>query len=495
MTEIFKSLFKRTFSSSSNQSDTSYTGFVRSEIGKPSFVPYSANEASMYRHRRQVGVNLGSIFILDKKFSPPSLRSCVVNGSWESELDFLEACMTLEQAKEALEDHWSTFVTEKDFEYLASIGINSVRIPIGYWIVDIFNNCPFKKYRYVYKTAWNWFLHMVSIAAKYKIGVLVDLHGAPGGQNTLSHCGTSSHRVQFFKNSNQEQTLKILKKLTVELAPINNVIGLSVLNEPIDNASLPNFYLSAYQTIRQASDIMLPIYISDVYNTRKYIELIKQNGMKFVVVDTHFPFDTIQQKNKRRSHKVEAKEQKLSLKKSYAQIHGNLIVGEWSAIKNKETLTSTKQGHDFSESQLEIYTETSSGHYFWNYRTSDDGDCWSFIYCHKMGILPSQYLTGLIPMTCVIEVSQLAKSRFDKYLNMACDHHNKTARHDVKDYKLGFSEGYQVGLMYLESYQSRVGFKQQLAHEYALCKSIDYEQAFIRALFTVDHLIAEFTSS
>jgi aryl-phospho-beta-D-glucosidase BglC (GH1 family) len=40
--------------------------------------------------------------------------------------------MTEEQAKEALEDHWSSFVNEPDFEYLSSISINSVRIPIGY---------------------------------------------------------------------------------------------------------------------------------------------------------------------------------------------------------------------------------------------------------------------------------------------------------------------------------------------------------------------------
>jgi aryl-phospho-beta-D-glucosidase BglC (GH1 family) len=63
---------------------------------------------------------------------------------------------------------------------LSSISINSVRIPIGYWIVGILTSGPFKKYEYVYQSAWKSFLQVVSIAAKYKIGVLVDLHGAPG---------------------------------------------------------------------------------------------------------------------------------------------------------------------------------------------------------------------------------------------------------------------------------------------------------------------------
>lgn len=104
----------------------------------------------MYWHRRQIEVNLGLIFILDKQLAPPSLSSLVVRDDWESELDFLEARMTEEQAKEALEDHWSFFVNERDFEYLSSISINSVRIPIGYWIVGILTSGPFKRYEYVY---------------------------------------------------------------------------------------------------------------------------------------------------------------------------------------------------------------------------------------------------------------------------------------------------------------------------------------------------------
>lgn len=184
----FKSIFKRvgsatllsSYASNSSSESSTKPSLCSSNQELPIFAPFNQQEADMYRHRRQIGVNLGSIFILDKQLAPPSLLSCVVRDDWESELDFLEACMTEEQAKEALEDHWSTFVNERDFEYLSSIGINSVRIPIGYWIVTVFATGPFKKYEYVYQSAWKWFLQMISIAAKYKIGVLVDLHGAPG---------------------------------------------------------------------------------------------------------------------------------------------------------------------------------------------------------------------------------------------------------------------------------------------------------------------------
>lgn len=188
MTDILKYIFKRTCSTKSTTTPTTSNSRLPSTITntttntnkKPYFAPHDKIEANVYRHRRQIGVNLGSVFILDKALAPPSLRSCVVNDHWQNELDFLESCSTLDQAREALEDHWSSFITEKDFEHLASIGINSVRVPIGYWILDCGHFGPFKKYHAVYQSSWYWLLNMISAAAKYKIGVLIDLYGAPG---------------------------------------------------------------------------------------------------------------------------------------------------------------------------------------------------------------------------------------------------------------------------------------------------------------------------
>jgi glucan 1,3-beta-glucosidase len=538
MTDILKYICKRVGTTSKTTCTTTATTvtkksatttYVRSNIKRPYFAPYDMTEASVYRHRRQIGVNLGSIFILDKSLAPPSLRSCVVNDNWASELDFLESCMTLDQAKEALEDHWSSFVTEKDFEYLASIGINSVRIPIGYWILDC--GGPFKKYKYVYQSAWYWFLNMISIAAKYKMGVLVDLHGAPGnvllqvfnyesetngyklgGQNTFTRCGTSTGKTQFFKNSNQERTLKILKKLAVELAPINNVIGLNVLNKRMDDSSLPSFYLFAYKTIRQATNIMLPIYMRDGDNTKRCIDFIKRHRLEFVIVETtkcsssknleeeavaaasvvakekkprSFIFNT---SNNRSSSSLVSpppspttSDQEQSLKQHYIQSHGNLIIGEWSASSS-----SLSEQQQQQQQRLKAYNHHSSGHYFWNYRTSDDGDASSFIYCQKkLKVLPSN-LYGIIPMKCVEEISQLAKLRFDKYAVT----HSSDQQQQQEVYRQGFSKGYKIALEYLELYQSQVGFKQQLAREYRTSDK-SYEQGFFHALLAVDQSIRE----
>lgn len=151
------------------------------QIDIPTFPAYDPVISEIYRHRRHIGVNLGSMFILEKWLCPPALCSCIISKPWESELDFLNAAGSATVAREALEQHWQTFITESDFEWMQSLGINAVRIPIGYWVAgQDYMIGDFKKYQGVYDSAWARLLTLIDMAGRHNIGVLVDLHGAPG---------------------------------------------------------------------------------------------------------------------------------------------------------------------------------------------------------------------------------------------------------------------------------------------------------------------------
>ena len=39
------------------------------------------------------------------------------------------------QLQAAIKTHRDTWVTEADFAFMASIGVNSVRLPVGYWVL------------------------------------------------------------------------------------------------------------------------------------------------------------------------------------------------------------------------------------------------------------------------------------------------------------------------------------------------------------------------
>ena len=39
------------------------------------------------------------------------------------------------QLRSVIQAHRNTWITEDDFAFMASIGVNSVRLPIGYWVL------------------------------------------------------------------------------------------------------------------------------------------------------------------------------------------------------------------------------------------------------------------------------------------------------------------------------------------------------------------------
>lgn len=152
-------------------------------IPAPTFSPFDRRRASVFRYRQQQSVNLGSWFV-QENWMAPSLMTCA-NGHQAGEHDVASGWGNTTSARQLLEHHWDTWVTENDFAYLHSIGINTVRIPIGYWSLgpSFCAGTAFADVSDVYQNSWARVLRAVSTAEKYGIGVLIDLHGAPGSQN------------------------------------------------------------------------------------------------------------------------------------------------------------------------------------------------------------------------------------------------------------------------------------------------------------------------
>ncbi|KAJ2964222.1 hypothetical protein NQZ79_g826 [Umbelopsis isabellina] len=454
-------------------------------IDIPTFPPYDPVLSEIYRHRRHVGVNLGSLFILEKWLCPPALCSCVISKSWESEHDFLQATSSAKAARDALEEHWRTFITEEDFKWLQSVGVNAVRIPIGYWVAgQEFMIGEFKHYVGVYDSAWARLLTLIDMAGKYDIGVLIDLHGAPGGQNRDTHCGLSTHRADLFNSKqNIETTLQALRRLATEFAPINHIIGIEVLNEPADHPQLASFYERAYDAIRSAHpDILLPVYIGDAWNLSMYSTWLSKTAMNFVVIDTHqyfchMPADhakSVEEHTKRVQTYIRSQ-----LASSAQKVAGNVVVGEWSVVLNgksieKSRLDDKKAMTSFQQVQQQVYDEVCAGWFYWNYRTGDDGWYWSFRYCVHNGVLPSHFAQSRTDPDIAKQAHQIALGDHQELLDKSFEQHSNYWSNnglagcpDFWRFKEGFSAGYNVACRFLAPGQgSKIGFRQQLINEY-----------------------------
>ncbi|KAI8341778.1 glycoside hydrolase superfamily [Chlamydoabsidia padenii] len=488
----------------------------------PTFDPYDASLNEHYRYRKQIGVNLGSLFALESWLCPDELKKAT-KKDWASELDFLASCHDHQQARDLLERHWTTFITANDIATLATWGINTVRIPIGYWIVEprkLLADHPhdgFFSYADVYDAALANLMQLVWACEQHQLGVLIDIHGAPGGQNNDAHCGqhTPCSNCHFFSglhaSSNQTCLLIILQRLTELLSPINNIVGIELLNEPIDHSSLPKFYERACRTVVAASSSHrpLPIYVGDCWQPAKYMDIIAHqlsSHHPFVVLDTHqyfchTPADhrlTAQQNTAKVKDKVGS-----FLDRQGPTIRRNIVVGEWAMVLNGASMKGMDERQtmmDFGSVQAEVWDKTCAGQFYWTYKTADDKWYWSFVYCYQQGLLPwlkqRQSRQGGLPVDGYLKENITAHLNYWKtQLGEKDPKAYQAIEQHVWMYEKGFKAGFEIGLRFAQQVGAQVGFKAQLAKDYRMEEkwgddvgsfAWQYEQAFIQAIDTVE---------
>ena len=91
------------------------------------------------------------------------------------------------------------FIREEDFKNISRMGANAIRVPFNFRLLE---KSPFRYssqgFSYLDKTL-KW-------AQKYKLGVILDLHAAPGAQNCDWH-GDSTGRALLWEDKRfQERT-------------------------------------------------------------------------------------------------------------------------------------------------------------------------------------------------------------------------------------------------------------------------------------------------
>ncbi|RVW57523.1 putative glucan 1,3-beta-glucosidase A, partial [Vitis vinifera] len=90
-----------------------------------------------------------------------------------------------DRAPQVMQDHWNAYITNEDFRFLSSNGLNAVRIPVGWWIAS--DPTPPKPFvggsLKALDNAFTW-------AQNNGMKIIVDLHAVQGSQNGNDHSGT-----------------------------------------------------------------------------------------------------------------------------------------------------------------------------------------------------------------------------------------------------------------------------------------------------------------
>lgn len=157
-----------------------------------------------------------------------------------------------DKAKEVLQRHRAEFVTEADFQFMAENGVNSVRIPVGWWVTKDDPPAPWVGggYKYLDK-ALEW-------CSKHGLLLLIDIHAAPGCQNSWDNGGSRDGSCEFGRpgTSYVQDTLDVIDWFCARYAAHAAFQGIQFLNEPsihIRKEVLERFYADGYAAVRRHS--------------------------------------------------------------------------------------------------------------------------------------------------------------------------------------------------------------------------------------------------
>lgn len=328
------------------------------------------------------GVNLGGWLAFEKWMTP----SLFAGLKAEDEYGFCEE-LGRTKAAERLKRHRETWITDDDFKWIAAHGLNAVRLPVGYGVVE--ENPPFI-------TGLDTLDRALRMAKAHGLGVLVDLHGAPGSQNGFDNSGRQGKVGWHLDPENIAHTLRIIEKLAERCSPHDNLIGLELLNEPrwdIPIDTLKTFYKNAYPLVRKHLGKERAVVIHDGFRLNEWNGFMQEPEYVNIVLDTHIYQCFTEEDHKRdMAGQVRMAAERAA---SLSKVQQPLIVGEWSCGIPPESLQGRKGFAEdvavraYADAQLLSY-ETTHGWFYWSYKLESPGG-WNFRDGVEHGRLPAGF--------------------------------------------------------------------------------------------------------
>ncbi|KAL5705440.1 hypothetical protein ACHQM5_023742 [Ranunculus cassubicifolius] len=271
------------------------------------------------------------------------------------------------KAKEVLARHRSSFITAEDFSFLSKHGINTVRIPVGWWIsLDPSPPAPFIGGSLAaLDNAFLW-------AQSYGLKCIIDLHAAPGSQNGMEHSASKDGSTDWPTSPKYiSQSLETIDFLASRYAKHPALLGIELLNEPSESGVplniLVSYYTKGYQIVRNYSSTAYVIICQRIGSVDP-IELFNVNiGSSNLVVDIHYynlfddsflnfsTEDNIDFVYKNRQTQLQA----------LNSANGPLVfIGEW--VNEMSKMNGSQSGYqDYGRAQLEVYNAASFGWAYW----------------------------------------------------------------------------------------------------------------------------------
>ena len=383
------------------------------------------------------GVNLGNWLVLEKWMSPALFQGTTAEDEY-----YLPTQLSPEVYEARIKIHRSEYITERDFVTIKSMGMESVRIPVPYFIFG--DRKPFIGCIEELDKAFNW-------AEKYGLTILIDLHTVPLSQNGFDNGGISGV-CKWAQNPDEvEFALSVLERLAKRYGNRKGLFGIQPLNEPITEnmwetmdvqnryapvdtelakGSAPitmkflrQFYLDAYDRISAYMPKDKYVVIHDGFELMAWKDFMQEEKYSNVILDTHQYLMVAEARGCSQTIEGYLKYIREELEPQITEMekYFPVICGEWCLFNSLACGCDTKGGQcvlngvegsqqeslspeekkeiyeTLAKAQLELW-EKGSGYFYWSYKLLTDTvntpgwigwDSWDMGRCYDFGWFPA----------------------------------------------------------------------------------------------------------
>lgn len=350
------------------------------------------------------GVNLGNWLVLEKWMSPSMFEETTATDEYH-----LARALTSEVYKERIRRHRKEYITEQDFAAIARMGLNTVRIPIPYFIFG--DRPPFIGCLQELDMAFDW-------AERWGLKILIDLHTVPGSQNGFDNGGLCGVCKWSGMPEEVEFVLQLLEKLSERYGKRPGLFGIEPLNEPmtslmagnltweelgLTNVYVPetpemvkgsalieveflrNFYIEAYRRMKRHLGVDKYFVFHDAFEMTAWKDFMQTEEFTNVILDTHIYLMGLEKKGCEKnpeSYKAQLRGE-ITGKIEEMSKYFPIICGEW-CLSNAyvQTLQNDNEKNMvyrmLAKEQLAAW-EKGAGYFYWSYKIISEGeelDCW-----------------------------------------------------------------------------------------------------------------------
>lgn len=206
------------------------------------------------------GINLGNWMLMETWMSIVS--EYTHDWAHYDTLELLTERFGEEKTDELMRLYQENFLTEEDIAQIEKLGFNCVRVPFWYrnfmredgsWLTEnIEDNPGFQKLDWLLETC-----------EKHGIYVILDLHGAPGGQSMNHSTGKAGRNLLYTEEENLQASEGLWRAIAERYKDNPTVAAYDLLNEPQNNGDYSGenaWPAESTEAVKQTNSVYARLY-------------------------------------------------------------------------------------------------------------------------------------------------------------------------------------------------------------------------------------------